>query len=55
MKHLLFHNDNVIVFKSDNQLLHGTVVSQKSFYECVDKLKGEAGSEVKLIIKIVIH
>lgn len=29
----------------------GTVVSQKSFYECVDKLKGEAGSEVKLIIK----
>lgn len=29
----------------------GTVVSQKTFYECVDKLKGEAGSEVKLIIK----
>lgn len=29
----------------------GTVVSQKSFYECVDKLKGESGSEVKLIIK----
>lgn len=29
----------------------GTVVSQKSFYECVDKLKGEAGSGVKLIIK----
>ena len=29
----------------------GTVVSQKSFYECVDKLKGEAGSEVKLIIE----
>ena len=29
----------------------GTVVTQKSFYECVDKLKGEAGSEVKLIIK----
>lgn len=29
----------------------GTVVSKKSFYECVDKLKGEAGSEVKLIIK----
>lgn len=29
----------------------GTVVNQKSFYECVDKLKGEAGSEVKLIIK----
>lgn len=29
----------------------GTVVSQKTYYDCVDKLKGEAGSEVKLIIK----
>lgn len=29
----------------------GTVVSQKTYYNCVDKLKGEAGSEVKLIIK----
>lgn len=29
----------------------GTVVNSKTFYECVDKLKGEPGTEVKIIIK----
>lgn len=29
----------------------GTVVNAKTYYDCVDKLKGEAGSEVSLIIK----
>ena len=29
----------------------GTVVSSKNYYECVDKLKGEAGSEVSIILK----
>lgn len=31
--------------------VEGTVVSSKTYYECVDKLKGDAGTEVKLIIK----
>ena len=29
----------------------GTVVNSKTYYECVDKLKGERGTEVKIIIK----
>lgn len=29
----------------------GTVVNSKTYYECVDKLKGEPGTEVKLILK----
>lgn len=29
----------------------GTVVNSKNYYECVDNLKGEPGTEVKLIIK----
>ena len=29
----------------------GTVVNSKTYYECVDKLKGDPGTEVKIIIK----
>ena len=35
-----------IILSVDN-----TVVNSKTYYECVDKLKGEPGSEVKIIIK----
>lgn len=31
--------------------IDGTVVNSKTYYECVDKLKGEPNTEVKLILK----